>query len=384
MSLIATGGADGDNSSTKTMRFGPDLLRAWAAILVVVAHGMIFAAPRHEALIVPAVLMTALGVEIFFVLSGYLIGSSLLKIAEGAIRPSEFLRRRWYRTLPNYYLFLLVHVAIVLVHNDAARSPNVSYIFFMQGLIAPPTTLFFPESWSLAVEEWFYLSFAVVAAICGRYRVHGSALKNLLWFLGATIVFTLFARAWWGNHNVFSWDEGLRKLALLRFDAIAVGVLAAAVQRHQNGKWKAAPRVYAATGCGLLIATLWQLSLIVTSGQYLAPLDSLNVAFKGSGVLLCLALAVALMLPCIDSLTESSSALANRGVRLLARWSCSIYLVHFPLLLLLMYHWPALIDSGAVVLMTTLAVWALTSIALAGVVYSYFELPLTRLRDRRR
>lgn len=141
---------------------GLDLLRALAITMVVVGHAR------------PLLTLTRplssfwwleggrMGVDLFFVLSGFLIGGILLETHKhlGTSRIlAGFLIGRWLRTLPLYYFFLLVNV---LVHLAFFPWPfgwgwELSpYLWFGQNLTerTPP---FFFESWSLAVEEWFYL-----------------------------------------------------------------------------------------------------------------------------------------------------------------------------------------------------------------------------------
>jgi peptidoglycan/LPS O-acetylase OafA/YrhL len=88
--------------------FGLDLLRSIAIILVLLTHTVSFIDPQNHYYQVP-VYTGYFGVEFFFVLSGFLIGTILLKIQhqEAQIDFKSikiFWIRRWFRTLPNYYL----------------------------------------------------------------------------------------------------------------------------------------------------------------------------------------------------------------------------------------------------------------------------------------
>src|SRR5688572_1693157 len=74
------------------------------------------------------------GVELFFVLSGFLIGSILLSLAPGFKNPMvlpAFWQRRWVRTLPNYFLFLGISTGPFLI--TSAKLPDLlSYFVFLQ------------------------------------------------------------------------------------------------------------------------------------------------------------------------------------------------------------------------------------------------------------
>jgi hypothetical protein len=92
--------------------FGLDLARAAAVCSVLIAHASLFYAEGHPAARYVLIIFGVVGVEIFFALSGFLVGRQLLRVAEGDASAWRFLLRRWYRTLPNYYLFLLVNAAL--------------------------------------------------------------------------------------------------------------------------------------------------------------------------------------------------------------------------------------------------------------------------------
>ena len=147
---------------------GLDVLRSIAIILVMLMHSGSMFLPLARlplignivgkllAIIIP---VGYLGVELFFVLSGYLIGSILIKLFSDNKKPifkeiKQFWIRRWLRTLPNYYFVLLInYIVFVFILNSYPF--NWKYLFFIQNFISVQPS-FFRESWSLAVEEWSY------------------------------------------------------------------------------------------------------------------------------------------------------------------------------------------------------------------------------------
>jgi len=139
--------------------FGLDLMRATAILMVVAGH-CLWIYPQDDSLFHQLLqLFGFFGVEIFFVLSGFLIGKILyqlyLKEDFSLATVFYFLKRRWYRTLPNYYLVLLIN--IIIAGFIGYEMPQLwRYFFFLQNFKVSMLP-FFTESWSLAVEEFAYV-----------------------------------------------------------------------------------------------------------------------------------------------------------------------------------------------------------------------------------
>ncbi|MBT8377560.1 MAG: acyltransferase family protein, partial [Bacteroidia bacterium] len=102
-------------SSQSQRIFGLDVVRAIAILLVLISHSTILIFPESNSNAVFAIqFFGTIGVDIFFVLSGYLIGRILLKQLQTQDFSFKnvlyFWIRRWFRTLPNYYLILIVNI----------------------------------------------------------------------------------------------------------------------------------------------------------------------------------------------------------------------------------------------------------------------------------
>lgn len=116
------------------------------------------------------------GMEMFFVLSGFLIGGILLDARESPRYYSTFYIRRFCRILPIYFLFLtLVALAYHFVYRPvgapldwgfAGRLPWPSYFLFTQNFVSAKVDWLGPPilaiTWSLAVEEQFYLALPLI------------------------------------------------------------------------------------------------------------------------------------------------------------------------------------------------------------------------------
>jgi peptidoglycan/LPS O-acetylase OafA/YrhL len=110
-----------------------------------------------------------LGVEIFFVLSGFLITTLLLRelAKTGTVSLRGFYRRRARRILPAFYVFWVVAVAVQVYHNPPLSTGALASTFFYfsnyhLSFIHPVNHRIIGHTWSLAVEEQFYLLWPVL------------------------------------------------------------------------------------------------------------------------------------------------------------------------------------------------------------------------------
>jgi peptidoglycan/LPS O-acetylase OafA/YrhL len=143
-----------------------DVLRGVAILLVLGCHFVI--SPRRAGILrVPATMWARLGgsgVDLFFVLSGFLVGGLLFSEmkASGALDVKRFLIRRAFKIWPSYYLFLIAALAIYWVEGRgtlAGLSLRIlPGVFHLQNYLGSP----FPHTWSLAVEEHFYLALPIL------------------------------------------------------------------------------------------------------------------------------------------------------------------------------------------------------------------------------
>lgn len=227
------------NGQENSRNYGLDVVRAGAIFLVVLGHGTTFF-PKTATLLG---IGGYLGVEMFFVLSGYLIGAILIKAISGSDLNIFHLRafwiRRWFRTLPNYYLFMMVQIVIGMVTvNFLKTNFDFRHLIFVQHFTAF-SGYPMPESWSLCVEEWFYVLFPIVLLILCRLASDDRA--AVLGAVGLFLCVAAFARilisAWYFRAEPISmldWNIYFRGATLLRLDAIAYGVLLAYVVKYHS------------------------------------------------------------------------------------------------------------------------------------------------------
>lgn len=156
-----------------------DVLRGIAVLMVILFHHLIYV--NGTASILPFGWM---GVDLFFVLSGFLIGGLMLRefAATGEIHVARFLIRRGLKIWPAFYFFLAVIGACVWIsrpHFPWRMFANAA--LFIRNYAPGDHSLLFIHTWTLAVEEHFYLVLALcLATLCRCNRV---ALVPWLWLL---------------------------------------------------------------------------------------------------------------------------------------------------------------------------------------------------------
>jgi len=180
--------------ATGTRMVGPDVLRSLAILLVILVHLPLNATP--------SVLVTIreygwLGVDIFFVLSGYLIGTQLFKevTRTGAVDFKSFYLRRAFRIFPAFFVVLALYALIPMLRDNPTMQPLWKFATFTVNLgFDPREGNAFSQAWTLAVEEQFYLVLPLlvlllykrigtgwVLALAGLLSLAGVVLRYAIW-----------------------------------------------------------------------------------------------------------------------------------------------------------------------------------------------------------
>ncbi len=150
---------------------GLDGIRCLAIVAVIWHH-----TPGRELLHVPILLRGYLGVDLFFVLSGFLITTILIREEKktGTISLRNFYARRSLRIFPLYYGFLLALAVWSWFTNRSEFYEYASilpyYVFYLTNFVEGGSRIFFEHGWSLAVEEQFYLLWPTMIKLLGMRR----------------------------------------------------------------------------------------------------------------------------------------------------------------------------------------------------------------------
>lgn len=198
------------------------------AILVVMVHNFLSKYPSHP--LASWSRFGWMGVDLFFVLSGFLITGILVDSKKSDAYFRNFYARRCLRILPLYFLVLVFMFVIVPRVSPAegsmvfARSsPWWAYPFFLQNfLVHAPTSAVGPlgVTWSVAIEEQFYIAWAVLVRWCSNTQLHRIAI--------AVICFSPILRFYLSLHQVDLYPN-----VFCRLDALMAGGLLALTVRSQ-------------------------------------------------------------------------------------------------------------------------------------------------------
>ncbi|HEV2805948.1 MAG TPA: acyltransferase [Chthoniobacterales bacterium] len=361
--------------------FGLDLLRAAAIMMVVCAHGFVVLYPHFGEPLGFFGHGGFYGVELFFVLSGFLIGQILIRTGPdlgAAGNVAYFYVRRWFRTLPLFFLFLIVNVVFERLFRAHAVGAGeaLSHGFFLRNLTGFHMT-FFPESWSLAIEEWFYLLFP--AALWLGLKLTKRFETVFLSAAFSFLAFSTIARLVAAPDPAANWSEEMRMVVIYRFDALMLGMLGAWCSLRFPKTWLRFAPLCAFGGVVLLVAmyaTLWK----IENGHLQFGDDSY---FARTLRFSLVSLGFALLLPWASAWKLAGENPGSTAVRKIALWSYGLYLVHLPVFLLLTRA--GLGADAPLSLGKALGSFVLQiggAILLSALLYRFFEAPCTRVREK--
>lgn len=336
-----------------------DALRGIAALMVVSLHlglGTDYA-------------VLASAVDMFFVLSGYLITRIILSHETGPRFLVPFYARRVLRIWPIYYALLLGFIVVNPLLTYRQRTTGLPYyLTFTQFLprywsARPPAfSIYFAHTWTLAAEEQFYLLWPLVAVLLGRRALLvtipllvGSAFMARLWLWPMLLVtnwdgFALGALLAWmmgepgsprSRRPIVVWGLATLGAAVLAYPALAAGTV-----EQFGAAWSSDwPRL-------ALSLNASRLSLLYFS------IVGLVIAFAGHPLL---------------------RPLRDPSLCYLGTISYGIYLYHLPLFALMSpLHFTSLCNDS--MLLDALKLAATFALAVAS--WQFIEKPILRLKDR--
>lgn len=361
-------------SAHSTRLNGLDTLRALAIVLVFMNHYRLFVSDGGAFGFWGEIGWT--GVDLFFGLSGYLIGNQIFMAqrSERGLSLKHFYARRFLRTLPNFYAVLALYYLWPHFRAGSELLPIWQFLTFTQNINLMPGTAF-SHAWSLCVEEQFYILLPAVALLVAACR------KSLLWawlaVLASFIAGMLLRSNIWDTQvapphgTLLGFYRYVYYASWCRFDELVAGVALALLKNFHGALWD---RIMA-YGNQALVAGLAGTALMF----YLFLDNHYGYAVTVFGYP---ALAASFSLLIIAALSPHGvlQQLRIPGAASLALWSYAIYLLHKQLCILLR---PLLQQAGyGPDTLPAMLVMIVASIFSGWLLYRVVETPFMRLRDR--
>jgi peptidoglycan/LPS O-acetylase OafA/YrhL len=315
------------------------------------------------------------GVDLFFVLSGYLIGNQIFSpyAHQRIFSLKIFYYRRLLRTLPNYLVILAIYFLIPGFKEKELTTPLWKFLTFTQNFDLKGGA--FSHAWSLCVEEQFYLILPALTL----FFAYSKSLRNAwLLILGILIAGIILRSSLWiyylqnakENFNTLYYNK-IYYSSFCRLDELVLGVSIALLRNFHKDAWKKMTdkgNLILLFGCigsaiSFYLFIQFHYSFLMTAVGY--PLLAISFA----------ALTLAALSP-----TSYLHRIKIPGAASLAIWSYAIYLVHKPLIVIvnsMLSKWGISQSSSF-----TVVIAIFVSIFGGWVLYTCIEAPFLNLRDK--
>lgn len=343
-------------------------IRAICAILVIKEHAKwaVHGAPRMLE-------WGFLGVDMFFIISGFLITTLLLRERDrsGEINLKQFYVRRTLRIFPIYYLVIgLLFILAVVTYKHSPKTWELYkwsfpiFMLYLQDIVPVSLGVLF-HTWSLSMEEQFYLVWPAIE----KYLRKSLVVPLLLVLIVFWQIFN-FGYMSGALTSIYGGPEGpQRPVFLITFTPILVGVLAAHAMHDRN---------VGATLTNLLKSRWMPPALLIAAAlacEYSTQLQGLT------RLTVHLLMGLMLLAVVVNPRGFFSRTLQSKAMSYLGSISYGIYLYHT----IVFWIVGRLCESRGIILAPVefFFVVMLISIALAALSFKYFEAPIMNMRHRK-
>lgn len=364
----------------KNRIFGLDVLRAIAILFVLFSHSTLLIFPNQKGFIIKIFqFFGTIGVDLFFVLSGYLIGGLILKqLQKGKIKFKDFQYfwlRRWFRTLPNYFLILILNIFVLFLLNGEIVINLGHYFVFLQNFNSPHPE-FFAEAWSLSIEEYAYIVGPLLLYI--SIVLFSNKRKTTLFLIVTLLViFSInFLRVHFHFNTVlnslYDWSHQIRKVVIYRLDAVYYGFLAVLIISKYRKKVELLKVILFSIGTFIFFAihiTIFYFDLQVENSSL----------FYNVFYLPLISISLLLLFPVF--INWNKGKYFKKIITKISIMSYSLYLINYSLVLLTIQHFFDVLIMSIIEKVSILFLFWLVSFTLSYFLYKYYEKPITDLRD---
>ena len=302
------------------------------------------------------------GVNLFFTLSGFLVGGLLLRqyAQSGRIGARRFIVRRIFKIWPAYYVLIFFHALVGRHPRDTFLWQNLTH---MQNYFGTSIA----QTWSLAVEEHFYLFLPALLILLAHFRLRANALIAVM---AGLCVIVLGARCVAVSKGDLT---GAFNYTQYRMDSLLVGVILATIYWMKPEVWRGlvACKRWLIGAVGLLLAWL------VFATPHIALDESIGYTLQAIGF-------SALIVLVLEHSGSLRSTWVYRGLAWLGVYSYGIYLWHS----LALAPGDYLIHKASALGVPPLAAWPVVIVAQFAIASALgylttraVEFPFLRLRD---
>lgn len=354
---------------------GLDTLRASAIALVFVYHYMVTVSHRPTFGAASSIGWT--GVDLFFVLSGYLIGNQLFSelVTTATLSLPRFYARRLLRTLPNFYVILALYLLFPAMMGGTAPPATWRFLSFTQN-IGLHTGTAFSHAWSLCIEEQFYLLLPAATLLLTATRSVRAGWTILgAFMLGGILTRSLLWQRYGGNGETYY--NNIYYASWCRIDELLPGVALAMIRNFHPLTWQRLLRHGNRILCAGVLATALTMFLLLNFHE--RPDDSYGYWMTAFGypMLACSFALLTLAALCPSSLLQR---VRLPGATTLAHWSYAIYLTHKPLMNMMKI--PLRQQGIGVESLLGISLMIGASVAGGWLLYAAVETPFMRWRER--
>jgi peptidoglycan/LPS O-acetylase OafA/YrhL len=310
-----------------------------------------------------------MGVDLFFVLSGYLIGGQLLRpLRDGMpLDFKAFYLRRGFRILPAYAVVLALYFLLPGFNREGDLSPWWEYLTYTVNLLIHyDVQPGFSHVWSLCVEEHFYLLFPLAAWLLVRCRSRAAVFA----VVAGILVGGMILRGILWHHMQDRYLEVIYYPTYNRLDGLLAGVLLATIELYRPDIWRWCNR-HANT-------ILLPAGLAILALSMLLFEDRLGLLATVAGYPL-LAVAMGLLVAASASNTSLAARVCLPGMQWIAMISYSLYLTHKAVFKWVQSWLPGWFQDER---MLTFAIYAVAAVAAGAMLHYAVERPFLALRDR--
>lgn len=360
--------------------FGLDLMRAVAIIMVICSH-ILWITPNAYGYI-PDILSISgvMGVEIFFCLSGFLIGRILYRmyLSESFSFKNVFYFwiRRWLRTLPNYYIALIINIFIAMYIGNQLPEHLWKYFFFLHNF-ATEMPWFFPESWSLSIEEFAYILGPALLYLTLFIKTKISKSKLFLATTLVIIFIFLISKLIYNQTETIRdmryWNVNVKGMVIYRIDSIYYGVLAAYLSIVKRDFWNSIRYPLFIIG----IFTLLGLNILIPINHIIIDTHPM---FWNVWYFVIKSIGICMTLPLLSTM-KSAPKVILKPITYISLLSYALYVLHYSIVMQLMKYFMPTEDFVGLDIAVFIFVYLLLTMVLSYLLYRFYEKPLMDLRD---